>query len=245
MKFLIVILILVLIAFSLKVLSLLLRRVSENSSIGKKITSFEPLTALFVWIIFVFWAVNFLFYDKTYYNFIVFTLIVLVILAVSWFFIKDFVAGISFRVQNNYSPGDNVQFGKISGRLDKLFLTHVSIYTSEGRLVKIPYSRLSNEIVSHKSTSGYSGNSKFIFKAPKNKPIGELKKSINSILMASPWRLPSRTPMVTLKSESEDVFEFEIQFETRSNQHLEYVIAYLDKRFGNSKGAGISAPLLN
>ncbi len=232
MKLLIVILILVLIAFSLKVLGLLLKRVIENSSAGRKIASSEPLIVIIVWTSFVFWAVNFLFSDKAYYSFIVFSLIVLVILSISWFFIKDFVAGIAFKIQNNYSPGDIVEFGQISGQLDKFFLTHVSIYTNEGKLVRIPYSRLSNQVVSQKSTDGYSASSKFVFSTPKKQPAEELKKSINSVLLNSPWRLPNRVPFVSLKSESEDVFEFEIQLETRSAQHLEYVITYLRKRFG-------------
>ncbi|NJO88237.1 MAG: hypothetical protein HC831_04135 [Chloroflexia bacterium] len=112
MKFVIVLIILVIVAFILKVLKLLLKRAGESSAIGKKIAAYEPLISPFAWIAFIFWSVNYLFYDKTYYNFIVFALIALIFISLSWFFVKDFVAGIAFKVQNNYAAGDNVQFGK-------------------------------------------------------------------------------------------------------------------------------------
>ncbi len=232
MKFIIVLVILVIVAFILKVIKLLLKKAGESSTIGEKITTYEPLIYPLVWIGFIFWSVNYLFYYKDYYNFIVFALIVLIFLSLSWFFVKDFVAGIAFKVQNNYTAGDNVQFGKISGRLDNLFLTHVSVYTNEGKLVKIPYSRLSNEIVSHKSTGGYTGHSKFIFKVSKNKNVDEIKEGLYTLLINSPWRIPGKAPVISLKSELNDGFEFEIQFETRTEQHLNYVISALKKRFG-------------
>jgi hypothetical protein len=231
MKFIIVLIILVLVAFILKVLKLLLKRAGESSKFGKKIAAYEPLISLFAWVGFIFWSVNYLFYDKSYYNFIVFALIVLIILSLSWFFVKDFVAGIAFKVQNNYAAGDNVQFGKISGRLDNLFLTHVSVYTSEGKLVKIPYSRLSNEIVSHKSKDGHTGHNKFVFKVPKSRDLVEIKENLYTLLINSPWRIPGKMPVINLKSEMNDGYEFEIQFETRTEQHLNFVVSSLRKKF--------------
>jgi len=232
MKLFIVVVLIVITSFLLRILKLLMGRISESNPVGKKIQLAEPLIVLVVWIILTFWIVYYLFYDKPYYNFIVFALIGLVFLLVSWFFVRDFVAGVAFRIQNNYSVGDIVQFGSVSGRIDNLFLTHVSIFTNEGKLVKIPYTRLSNEIVSQKSSSGSFGKNQVLLKLPKKKNADELKDTLMNLLLNSPWRVATRKPVVKLKSEWSDSYEFEIQLETRNEKHLDYVVSYLKNRFG-------------
>jgi len=235
MKLLIVAIVLIIVTFSLRVLKLLIKRASESNPIGKKVQATEPLIVLILWILILFWIIYYLFYEKSYYNFIVFALIVLIFLSISWFFVKDFIAGVAFKVQNDYSSGDIVQFGEVSGRLENLYLTHVSIYTNEGKLVKIPYSRLSNEIVSQKSSSGSFGRNQFLLKLPKKQTAAELKEILKNLLLNSPWRVVNRAPVINLKSESTDFFEFEIQLETRNDKHLNYVISYLKKRFNITK----------
>ena len=231
MKFLIVAFSVVIAAFILRFLKLIINKVGDSNRMVKKIQVAEPLIALVAWVLLLFWVIYFLFYEKSYYNFIVFALIVLIFLSVSWFFVKDFIAGVAFKVQNNYSSGDIVQFGNVSGKLDTLHLTHVSIYTNEGRLVKIPYSRLSNEIVSQKSAGGSLGREQFVLKVRKKQGVDELKEKLNNLLLNSPWRVSSRMPSVKLKAESEDFFEFEIQLEARNEKHLNYVVSFLSKKF--------------
>jgi len=231
MKFLTFAVILVLVSFGLKYTLLIIKRISENSSLGKRIHGFEPLLTFFVWVIVAFWGSYFLFNEKPYYNFIVFALISLVFVSVSWFFVRDFMAGVAFKVQNKYAPGDIIQFGNISGKINELLLTHVSIYTREGKSIKIPYSKLSSEIISQKSVSGSFDLNQYELKIPKKYDITETQDIIKNLLFNSPWRISTKSPSVQLKSETSEWYQFEIQVETRNEQHFNQVVAHIKKRF--------------
>lgn len=230
MKLVIVILILLAVALLLRILKLVVKRIGENSRWINKVDNIEPLFGLVVWLIAVFWAVYYLFYDKNYYNFIVFALIGLLVVAFSWFFVKDFMAGILFKTQNNFVPGEVVQLMGVSGKLRAMLLTHVSIYTDDGEVVKIPYSKVSGEIISKKSVSGQVGCNYFEIKVPKKEELETYLNLFEKILLASPWRIKDSKPDVKLKSETDDFYVFEIHFEARSEKHLKYVADYLRKR---------------
>lgn len=231
MKFLTFVVILVLVSFGLKYSLLIIRRIGENNSFGKKIHNLEPMFTLIVWVIVAFWGVYFLFFEKPYYNFIVFSLIALVFVSVSWFFVRDFMAGVAFKMQNKYASGDIIQFGNISGKINELLITHVSIYTREGKLVKVPYSRLSSEIISQKSVSGSFDLNQYELKIPKKYDLVETQEIIKKMLFNSPWRISTKAPAVEFKSETSEEYQFEIQVETRNEQHFNQVIAHVKKHF--------------
>ena len=148
MKILIVVIIVLSAFIGLRIIKLLIKRLAKKYAVWKKLLTLLPLAGFIIWLIILFWAVNYLFQDKSYYNVIIISIIVVLSLTIGWFLLKDIISGIIFRIQNNYSYGEFVQFGKISGRLNEMQLTHISIHTIDDKSIKIPYSRLSNEIIS-------------------------------------------------------------------------------------------------
>lgn len=231
MKFLTFAAVVLFISIALRYTSLIIRRIKESSQFGKKLHVLEPVLSLLVWIIVIFWGVNFLFGEKPYYNFIIFALIALVFASISWFFVKDLMAGIAFKLQNEYLPGDIVQFGQISGKLNELLLTHVSIYSNDGKLVKIPYSRLSNEIISQKSVGGSFNQNQYLLNVPKKYSVEKTREILLNLLINSPWRIRKKAAAVYLKAETSEAFDFQIQVETRNEKHFNYLITILKRRF--------------
>ena len=71
----------------------------------------------------------------------------------AWFVVKDFIAGIVFKVQNDLQANNNIQFGKITGIIKSQHLTHMKVETTTGQVIKIPYSRLNQDIISEISDS--------------------------------------------------------------------------------------------
>lgn len=228
MKFIVVGAVIVITIIALKALSLISKRFHTNLKHGKRIRSLEPLLVFFIWTSIAFWAMFYLFYDKPYYNFIIFSLIVVIGLAIGWFFIKDMIAGIAFKAQNQYMQGDLVQFGNIEGKIEALLSTHVSIYTNDGKLIKIPYSNLSNKVISQKSKSGTYGKNHFTIKIKKG-TSKEIIEQINSILTCSPWRVKGRKAKIKIISETDNFNIYEILVETRSEKHLDYIKSFINK----------------
>lgn len=233
MRFLIVAVVIALTITILKVINLITQRFYATLKYGKLIRSLQPVLVFLLWTGLVFWMVYYLFYDKPYYDFIVFSLIVILGLAIGWFFIKDMIAGIAFKAQNQYMPGDLVQFGEVEGKIDAFLPTHVSIYTNDGKLIKIPYSNLTNKVISQKSESGTYGKNQFTLKVKTNNDKDILER-INSILISSPWRVKGRKPEIKIKSENHDFKIYEILIETRNEKHLKYIEAYINKELNEA-----------
>lgn len=231
MKILFVIIIALSAMIGMRVIRLLIRQLMKKYSILKKLLNLMPLAGFIIWLILLFWAINYLFQDKSYYNVIIISIIVVLSLTIGWFFLKDIISGVIFRMQNNYSHGEFVQFGKISGRLNEMQLTHISIHTTDGKSIKIPYSRLSNEIISLKLESKSYDHNRFIMNVKKKYSRKETEDLMITELNNSPWRLGSTLPQVKFLNEDQANYSFEIQVQVRNQKHLNNIKNILLKKF--------------
>ena len=172
-----------------------------------------------------------IFNDKSYYYVIIISIIVVLSLTIGWFLLKDIIAGIIFRIQNNYSHGEYVQFGEISGQLDEMLLTHISVHTKDGKSIKIPYSKLSNEIISLKLETKSYENNRFIMDISRKFPREETENIIFDLLNKSPWRLGNTLPLIKFLDMDKDHYSIEVQVQVRNQKHLNHIQDNLLKRF--------------
>ncbi|MBN2349605.1 MAG: mechanosensitive ion channel [Bacteroidales bacterium] len=222
--------------FVLKFLQVVIKRFGKKYFILKTVGRMLPLIVSVTWVVIVFWSANYLFNEKSYYKLVIICMIVILSVLIGWFFIKDFIAGVIFRVQNNYAEGDHVQFGEVAGRVESLYLTHISLQTQEGRLVKVPYSRLGSEIISQKTESKTFEKNSFILKTRKTESVTSTEESIRNILMTSPWRISNTQPNIKFVGEDDLSFHYNILVQVRNQKHLDYLAEALDKRFGQLSG---------
>ncbi len=115
MKIIIVVLIGILVYVFLKVINTLYTYINKKYSKWTRKVNLIPAIELIVWLIFIFWAVDYLFKNKLYYQYLVISIVIIVVIFLAWFVIKDFIAGIVFKVQNDLQINSNIQLGKIIG----------------------------------------------------------------------------------------------------------------------------------
>lgn len=231
MKTIIVLVVIGCVFAGMEIIRLLIRQLVKRYSGWKKLADLMPLAGLIIWLVVLFWLVNYLFKYKSYYNIIVTSIIVILSLATAWFFFKDLIAGIFFRTLNNYSQGEFVQFGKISGRFNEMHLTHISMHTEDGRSIKIPYSRLSNKIISLKPETRSFENNRVVIHINKIYPKDETETTMYNLLNSSPWRIGTLMPQVKFVGEDNDHYSYEIQVKTRNQSHLDHIKNNLQGRF--------------
>lgn len=233
MKTIIVLVVIACVLAGMEIIRLLIRQLVKKYTGWKKLLNLLPLAGLIIWLVVLFWLVNYLFKYKSYYNIIVVSIIVILSLATTWFFFKDLIAGIFFRILNNYSQGEFVQFGKISGRFNEMHLTHISMHTEDGRSIKIPYSRLSNKIISLKPETRSFENNRIIISINKIYPKNETETTIYNLLNSSPWRIGMLMPQVKLVEEDNEHYSYEIQVKTRNQNHLDHIRNTIQRRFAH------------
>ncbi len=184
------------------------------------------------WLVVLFWSISYLFGKGNYYSLVINCLIVIISVLISWFFLKDLVAGIIFRGQNRYTPGDYVQFGELEGKVESFSLTHISVNTKDGKLLKLPYSRLNNQVISQKSDLKSFQKYTFVLTTNKKEERKMTESSILTFLMVSPWRSGKMVPEVKFNEENDQGYLFEIQIQLRNPNHFIYLKESLEKRFG-------------
>ncbi len=197
----------------------------------KFILMYFPVLELTAILLIVFWAIDYLFSSKSYYYIIILSLIISFIALISWFVIRDFIAGIVFRTQNNFNRGASMKFGEIAGKLISMRTSHIVVETEEGRIIKIPYSRIIGEIVSEHPEEGVREDSVIGLKVKKSKKWNETEASLKNTILNSPWRLLSSEPKIKLLSEQDKYYEIEIHVRTRSKKHEENLNTFLSNKF--------------
>ena len=220
MKILIVLLIGIAVYLLLKVVNSLNKYINYKYKKWTQKFNFAPALELIILLIYFFWANDFLFKNKSYYQYLVLSLILAVVILLAWFIARDFIAGIVLRVQNDLQTNNNIQFGNLEGRIKSQHLTHLKIVTTTGQIVKIPYSRLNQEIISETSDSASIEEFKFKIRSKKTISRQDAEEKIRFLLINSPWSNYNKTPDIRLFSENDDFFVFEILVNVLNQKHI-------------------------
>lgn len=221
MKIIIVLIIGVALFIMLRVLGILKKHLVLKYSGWTRKFNVLPAIELITWMLYIFWVSDFLFKDKFYYPYIVISLVIIIVALFAWFLAKDFFAGIIFRIQNDVLANNNIQLGSISGRVKSQHITYLTIETSNNQLVRIPYSKLQQEITSKFSEAQETDEYRFVLVVNKGLDKSEIEEKIRILIINSPWCNFRERPKIKLITEDKKTFSFEIRVNTLSQKHLQ------------------------
>lgn len=217
--------------FILNIVRVILKKLLENNLFIRKTNQLSHILEPTIWAVVGFGLTKYLFQGETFYNLIITISVVIISVLIGWFFIKDFIAGIIFKIQNTYTKGDYLQIGDLSGQLESMLLTHISVLTKDGRILKVPYSKVSNEIILERTKKKTYEDFTFTLSTNKKENIKNTENAIHNLLLASPWLVNNSQLSVTFVEEIENNYKFEIQVQVRNSNHLENLKEGLSKRF--------------
>ena len=118
------------------------RIVGVRNRVVQKVSPFLTILELLLWTIIIFWSANIFLSSRSYYPILVITLAVLFTLMITWFYLKDIVAGYIFRVRNNPVRGQILTCEGVQGSVRMLGLSQLTVETEEGQWLRIPYSSI-------------------------------------------------------------------------------------------------------
>lgn len=223
MKIIIVVIIGVLIYVFLKVINTLFIYINKKYTKWTRRFNLLPAIEFFIWLIYIFWAIDFLFKNKFYYQYLVISLVFILVVFLAWFVVKDFIAGIVFKAQNDLQKNNSIQLGKTSGKIKSQHATHLKVETSSGQIVKIPYSKLNQEIISEASESTTVEEFKFKINVAKNKSKQDIEEKIRFLVINSPWSNLNVSPVIKFLSDNESTFTFEVLINTLNHKHMRLI----------------------
>ncbi len=231
MKIIIVVLIGISVFVLLKVINTLYIYVNKKYTKWTRKFNFIPALEFITWLIFIFWAIDYLFKSKMYYQYLVISIVIIVVVFLAWFVVKDFIAGIVFKVQNDIKSDNNIQFGKISGTIKSQHLTHMKVETTSGQVVKIPYSRLNQEVISEISDSKTAEEFKFQVTTDRTLSKQDTNENIRFMVINSPWSNINKSPVIKLTSENENTYTFDIMVNALNHKHMRLIEKSVSEQF--------------
>ena len=211
MKIIIVIVFALLILTGLRILRIGLKylsgRVEWINILDKPLTIIE----LLVWTIFLFQSLYYLLGEKFYYQYLLITLIIVLIGFISWFLLRDILAGFFFRIRFTLKPGAHISTSDQSGVIKSFGLTSIKLITGDGLSLNIPYSRIINDTITEKSFRG--APEEHILKLQADISLGRSKAEelIRLSLLNSPWTNPKEEPVIKFLEENEKGYIFQVK----------------------------------
>ena len=166
---------------------------------------------LVVWLGYIFWATDFLFRQKFYYPYLVYSLILIVVVFVSWFLLRDIFAGIIFRAKHNLKTDSYVRAGEFSGQIKSQQLTYMKIMTGDKQLLRVPYSLIINEVITELAFP--DAMDEHIIKVRSELAAGNANSAeslIRSVILNTPWSNLKEEPSIRCLKETEDGCFFEV-----------------------------------
>ncbi|HEY5691580.1 MAG TPA: hypothetical protein VIS49_09000 [Cyclobacteriaceae bacterium] len=173
---------------------------------------------LSVWMIFLFWLIQYFFWEKSYYNELILVLVVAAVILLVWFYIKDVVAGFLFRIAHNPSVGQLLYSDEADGIIKKMDASHMSVEHEGGEVIRVPYSRLLGKSLSLKTADARSA-SEVVFRIENlsTQDHHQLENEIRLVLLQSPWCVPNKP--------------IRIHFLPHPDKGIEVALHLLDKSF--------------
>ncbi len=214
--------------FMFQLLSRARRAFTKKKLWRRSAASLLPLAELILWVAYAFWGVHIFFGKYIYFDLVVGIMVVLVIVAIAWFVFRDLLAGVLLKAEKALEPGQTIKTPFAEGKIKHLGSRSIELINDLGELVKIPYSRLSNElfILPPDNEDSLPHHLEIVLQNDQNPD--ELRKRIKENLIAMPWVLLP-VPDITVIKGKDGEPKLHVMFYTHIRSHAAIVEEKLKK----------------
>ena len=116
--------------------------------------------------------------------------VILFLLLGFWRFIKDFIAGLVFRIQDNYRINQRIQLKSNSGIIVELLTTHVELESDSGERIFVPFTEFFNQIIRKPSVQERLKQFSLEISVAAEVDFGQFEKKV----LSCPWIITEKTP---------------------------------------------------
>lgn len=135
------------------------------------------------------------------YTPIFFGVLILGIVWVSWFVIRDAVAGLFIKAGEIVRLGDTVSFDGARGRITALGVRVLELETSEGEQIIVPYSRLTHQAVTR--TAAVDNVIRHSFRLPRaGLDVPATRARVRCVALSHHWSSLAREPQIEIENDA-------------------------------------------
>ena len=187
---------------------------------------------LLAWTGWLFWVVRQLVHHPAVYAYFTVGIAFLLMGLLTWFLLRDVVAGIIFKLQHNLKLNQSVRVGRSdaptnrTGRLLRLGITAL-VLESAGERVKIPYTQLINEAVARSEMSDVIEPFDFMLRVPTSQSKSQWIDTLRKQVLLLPWASAKRVPLVRWQSEEGQFHTFSLRVYSLNARHALLIEGHL------------------
>lgn len=194
-----------------------------NNRFNKRNKNYFILFEIVVWLVFGVWALKLTFSGTYYYSFLVLAILVILLLLIGWFILKDFVAGLVLKLSDNFQEGQFFRLNNIEGHIAQINYLHINIKQHNDEIIKIPFSKVLGSIHHKSSIDDKTKQYKIKLTVKKKESLDNTRDSIRKTILLSAGVNIKREPLITVIESSEKEWLFEITYFILDEQYCELI----------------------
>lgn len=202
----------------LRFISTYFRVLTEKRKIRKIFLKVFPVAQMLLWVVFAFWAFEQLFIGRVAYPVLTGSLIILMAGLFGWYFLRDFISGIILKAENAFEAGQQIRTAEVSGTIKKLDYRSMGIVTSEGELVKIPYTLLTSQKIVKPADTGNWVEQLIRLKISSGYPPEKIQNMLEIRIHEMPWVVSDDSLKLKITREEADNYIAEIHVHLHSSE---------------------------
>ena len=169
-----------------------------------------PVIEGIVWFTWVIWGIQRIFNNKLVSAEIIGYLILALIIILSWFAIRDFIAGIILKLEGAFNIGERIKVKEVEGRVKELGYFGVKLENFQGEVITMPYSSVSGVKRTLSKSNDKVKNHTFSIELAKKYSVTKTSEQVKNVILNTPWTSITQKPHVKLVNENTETYTFEI-----------------------------------
>jgi hypothetical protein len=169
-----------------------------------------PLFESFTWLYYFVWSLGLFLQERLSYSIALWIVGASIAVWLSWFCLKDAVAGIVVKLQDADEGAVRLRVGSVEGRVRSMGYLTVLIELDSGETVRLPYSRIVGEPRWKRRLEEITNQHRFEITTVKDADVAVTLRKLRTSVLNSPWSSAREEPRVSLLRDEDRTYTFEV-----------------------------------
>jgi small-conductance mechanosensitive channel len=191
------------------VLRLLRKKVIEKM-LKTKSRQWYQIGEIAIWMIYGAWALHLVLGESLYYKLTILLILMVIVIWVSWFVVRDFIAGLVLKLNESLKPGQYFKLDDIDGTIIDTDYLQLNLRQESGVVVKIPYNRISGSVHYKGEAEEQSIQCRFEIEIEDRFSVEEVRHLTRKAVFLSAGTRLNREPRIIYKGKENKKQKFDI-----------------------------------
>ncbi|MDD2196722.1 MAG: mechanosensitive ion channel [Bacteroidales bacterium] len=217
--------------FMLRLASRLAKTILTSKKYHKVILRGFPIFELAVWGAFVLWVVNQALGSSEYATLATASVLIIFLLIISWFFLRDFIAGIILKTEFPFEVNQRIAASNFDGSIKRLGYRSLELEKDNGDIVKIPYSLIASRSIHLQNMEDSLRGHETLVKASTKIPVQTAKDIITKEVLLTPWATTKQVPTIRVVEQTDQTNTYSVHFHSVSSKYAASISQHLKTVF--------------